>query len=75
MSHGCISSFERLCAGVNGEAERVRELKRADVFIGQGVVCVCVAPAPLVGVDELNHKVRVNHAVLVWQVAALVLTP
>ena len=64
MSHGCISSFERLCAGVNGEAKRVRELKRADVFIGQGVVRVCVAPAPLVGVDELNHQVRINDSVL-----------
>ena len=65
MSHGFISSCERLCAGVNGEAERVGELKRADVFMVEGVVRVRVAPAALVGVDELYHQVGVNHSVLV----------
>lgn len=57
MSHGCVSSFQRLCAGVDREAKRVCELKRADVFMVEGVVRVGVAPAPLVGVDELDHKI------------------
>ena len=75
MSHGCISSCERLCRGVNGEAERVCELKRADVFMVENVVGVGVAPAALVGVDELNHQVRINDPVLVRQVAALICPP